>query len=119
MNSRIPKARKIQEFLSDDIIKEFVNQLDWEKDCLFGDVYKDIVKIDQIKDAKFKINKGFMSGEVFLKILEEAPVFTFEDHSYRLQLSNFYRTGLTPKKHIDKWPRFHVRKIASTIKAAV
>jgi len=95
---RLPKARTIQELISDDIIKSVLKQIKWQKDCLFGDTYKDICKIDQIRDTKFKIHDGWIGGEIILHIIEKASVFTFENHNYRLNLSSLYRTGLTPKK---------------------
>jgi len=96
--SRIPKARSIQKFLSDDIIKAVLKQLDWKKNLLIVDEYKDIVKIDNITNTKFKINDGWISGEIIMDIIQKSPVFTFEKHKYRLWLSSLYRTGLTPKK---------------------
>ena len=109
--SRMPKARTIQEFLSDDIIKSVLKQIDWQKDCLFGDTYKDICKIDKIRDAKFKIHDGWIGGEIILHIIETAPVFEFENHIYRLNLSSLYRTGLTPKKKKNVEPRENVTRI--------
>ena len=111
--------KTMKDFVSDEILEKFVNQLPWLKDHLIQDEYKDVVKIDQIMNTKIKLKDGTISGILFLKILAEHPKFELGKHRYEFRLSNFYRTGLTPKKHINKWPTFHVKKIVSQVKAVV
>jgi len=105
--------KTIRDHISDDILKEFLNQLPWKKDQLIGieKTYKDIVKLDQITNVRIKIKKGFISGKFFAGVLQELPRFDFDKHHYEFRLSNFTRETIPPKKHIDKWPGFHVRKL--------
>ena len=105
----------MKDFVSEEILSKFVKQLPWMKDHLMGDEYKDIVKLDQISKTQIKLKDGTISGAVFLKILTEHPKFELGKHNYEFRLSSFYRTGLEPKKHKDRWPMFHVRKIMSKV----
>jgi len=114
-----PRNQTLRDYISDNILKEFLNQLPWKKDQLLRDEYKDIVKLDQITDATIKIKKGTMSGRFFVAMLAQLPVFEFENHMYRYWLSNFTRETIPVKKHINKWPTFHVKKILRQVKAAV
>jgi len=78
-----PRNQTICDYVSDDILKEFLNQLPWQKDLLLGGLsktYKDVAKLDQISEATFKIKKGTMSGRYFVKMLEELPKFDFDKH---------------------------------------
>lgn len=124
-----PKIQTIRDHVSDDILKEFLNQLPWEKDQLFTTnfpeidsphktkgVYRDVVKLEKIQEATIKIKKGTMSGRFFVEMLKELPRFDFDKHHYQLWLSNFTRETIPVKKHINKWPSFHVRKIISKVK---
>jgi len=125
MEPRFARNQKtIKDFVSDGILEKFVSQLPWKKDQLFthsfsDGEYKDLVKMDQCRDTEIKLKDGTISGLLFLKILMEYPKFQLGKHNYEFNLSSFYRTGLTPKKHINKWPGFHVRKIISKVKEAV
>lgn len=113
---KIGRVRKtINDFVSEDILKKFVKQIPWERDLLMKDVYKDVCKIDRISESVIHLKDGDITGRVFLALLTEYPKFTLGKHNYELELSSFYRTGLKPKKHIDKWPMFHVRKIIDKV----
>jgi len=116
-----PRNQTICDYVSDDILKEFLNQLPWQKDLLLGisKTYKDVVKLDQISEATFKIKKGTMSGRFFVGILKELPSFDFDKHHYQVWNSQITRETIPPKKYINKWPTFHVRKIISKVKEAV
>ena len=111
--------KTIKDYVSAGILKEFLNQLPWMKDQLIQDEYKDVVKIKAVEEATIKINKGTMSGKFFLEILKELPQFDFENKHYQLWLSTFTRASIPAKKHINKWPSFHVKKIISQVKAVV
>ena len=112
MSLNFNRNRKtIKDHVSDDILKEFLNQLPWMKDHLIQDEYKDVVKIKDIEDATIKIKKGNMSGKFFVEILKELPRFDFENKHYQLWMSTFTRASIPPKKHINKWSGFHIRKL--------
>jgi len=116
-----PRNQTICDYVSDDILKEFLSQLNWQKDLLLGGLsktYKDVAKLDQISEATFKIKKGTMSGRYFVKMLEELPRFDFDKHHYQVWNSQITRETIPPKKYINKWPTFHVRKIISKVKEA-
>ena len=116
-----PRNQTIRDYVSDDILKEFLDQLPWQKDQLIGidKTYKDVVKFDQITDATIKIKRGTMSGRFFVEILKQLPRFDFNKHHYQVWNSNFTRETIPPRKYVNKFPGFHVRKILSEIKAAV
>ena len=105
--------KTMKDFVSEEILEKFVSQLPWQKDLLIKDEYKDIVKMDQMAKTDIKLKDGTIKAIVFLKILTEHPKFSLGKYNYEFNLSSFYRTGLTPKKHINKWPSFHVRKLLS------
>ena len=110
-------TKTLNDFVSEDILKKFVKELPWMKDQIIGinNEYKDVCKIDTIGKSVIHLKDGDITGKVFLNLLLEYPKFTLGKHSYELNLSNFYRTGLKPKTHIDKFPMFHVRKIIDKV----
>lgn len=114
-----PRKKTMKDFVSEEILSKFVKQLPWMKDQLFGSEWKDVVKIDQIENTEIKLKDGTMSGVLFLKILAEHPQFELGNHKYEFRLSNFFRTGLEPKKYKNHWPGFHVRKIFGQRKVVV
>ena len=105
----------IKDYVSEEILTKFVKQLPWSKDQLLKNEYKDVVKIDQFKNTSIKLKDGKINAMVFLKLLLEFPKFELGQHKYEFRLSSLYRTGLTPKKHVDKFPMFHVRKIIDKV----
>jgi len=107
--------KTIKDFVSEKILEKFVKQLPWMTDQLMGNEYKDICKLDQISKTQIKLKDGILNGAVFLKILTEHPKFSLGKYKYEFRLSSFYRTGLEAKKHKDRWPTFHVRKIMSKV----
>ena len=78
-----------------------------------------MVKLDEISDATIKIKKGTMSGRFFVEILKQLPKFDFDNHHYMLWFNTFTKATIPAKKHISKWPSFHVRKIIGQGKMAV
>ena len=116
-----PRNQTIRGYVSDDILHDFLRQLPWRKDQLIGldKTYKDVVRLDQITDTTIKIKKGTMSGRFFVEILKQLPNFEFEDHHYRIWHSNFTRQTIPPRKYVDRFPGFHVRKIFAQVKEAV
>jgi len=116
-----PKTQTIRDYVSDDILKEFLNQLPWRKDQLLGTdkTYKDVVKLDQITDEIIKIKKGTMSGRFFVEILKQLPNFEFENYHYRVWWNILTRETIPPRKFVNRFPGFHVRKILAQVKAVV
>jgi len=119
-----PRKQTIRDYVSDNILNEFLKQLPWEKDQLFTSSfsdgeYRDIVKLDEISDATIKIKKGTMSGRFFVEILKQLPKFDYDGHHYMLWFNTFTRATIPPKKHKDRWKGFHVRKILAQVKEAV
>ena len=117
-----PRKPTIRDYVSDDILKTFLEQLPWQKDQQFGNEIKDVVKLDDILEAKIKIKKklmrepanvayGTISGKIFVDVLKESPPFEFENHMYRFWVSNFSRETMPCKKRPDKLPGFNVRKV--------
>lgn len=116
------KKKTTQDYISDNILKEFLKQLPWQKDQLIGiaKTYLDVIKIDDIVKTDIKIGKGFMSGKFFAQFFyDHLPNFEFENKKYRFHLSNFYRESIPPRKFISKFPGFHVRKMLAEVKEAV
>ena len=116
-----PRKQTIRDYVSDDILEEFLNQLSWQKDQLLGidKTYKDIVTLKQVTEATIKIKKGTMSGRFFVELLRELPRFDFNKHHYQLRNNNLTRETIPPRKYVNKFPGFHVRKILAQAKEAV
>lgn len=117
-----PKTQTIRDHISDNILKEFLSQLPWQKDQLIGmeKTYKDVVTIDDIIDATIKVGRhDTMSGKFFVDMLQQLPSFELDKKHYRLWYNTFTKQAIPPRKYTNKFPGFHVRKIISQVKEAV
>ncbi len=101
----------IRDHISDGILRKFLNQLPWQKDCLLKDEYKDIVKLDKIADNKIQLHDGTISVKFFTEMLHDMPRFEFDKHNYDFRVGNFTRETIPVTKYIPKWPQFHIKKL--------